>query len=60
MAISASRSDSKRPAQGLAITAIAAARRVGGDTARPISTWVSSTIVASLRMLAFIAIRPLP
>jgi len=40
--------------------AMAAALRVGGMTALPISDWVSSTLTISLRILAFIAIHPLP
>ncbi len=42
------------------MTAIAAARRTGGETGRPISVSVSSTTVTILRMLTLIAVRPLP
>jgi hypothetical protein len=53
-AISSERSSTYFPAQGFSITATAAARRVGGETSRSISRWVSSTKVAILRILHFI------
>src|SRR5947209_5510370 len=52
--MSSERSSTYCPAKGFSMTAIAAARRVGGLTARPISVRVSSTTVTSLRMRAFI------
>ena len=39
------------------ITPMAAARRVGGETIRPISRWVSSTTVTILRMTALMIFR---
>ena len=58
MSMSSERSSTYRPAAGLAMTAIAAARRVGGSTGRPISERVSSTMVTSLRMSGAIALPP--
>ncbi|MGY4360570.1 hypothetical protein ACVW0J_007063 [Bradyrhizobium sp. i1.7.7] len=52
IAIRGERSSTYLPAKGFSITAIAAARRVGGETWRPISICVSSTTVTILRMIA--------
>src|SRR5882672_2492847 len=57
MSIRSVRSSTYLPANGFSITATAAARRVGGVIARPISVWVSSTKVAILRMQGFIGVR---
>src|SRR5882762_9862568 len=51
--IRSERSSTYFPANGFSITATAAARRVGGVMARPISVRVSSRKVAILRILAF-------
>ncbi|MGY4289959.1 hypothetical protein ACVWXO_009225 [Bradyrhizobium sp. LM2.7] len=40
------------------MTAMAAARRVGGDTGLPISICVSSTTVTILRMIALMTASP--
>ena len=57
IAISGLRSSTYRPANGFSITAMAAARRVGGVTGRPISVSVSSTTVTILRMTALMPSR---
>ncbi len=57
MAINSERSSTYLPANGFSITAIAAARRVDGVTACPISSRVSSTTVTILRMIALIVVR---
>ena len=56
IAISGERSSTYFPAKGFSITAIAAARRVGGETWRPISICVSSTTVTILRMIALMIV----
>src|SRR2546421_1663117 len=58
IAIKGERSSTYLPANGFSITAIAAARRVGGATVCPISRYVSSTTVTILRMTALIVFRP--
>src|ERR1700694_2500098 len=58
MAIKGERSSPYLPANGFSITAMAAARRVGGATVCPISIYVSSTTVTILRMTALIVVRP--
>ena len=45
-----------RPPKGFSITAMAAARRVGGETVCPISSSVSSTTVTILRITALIVV----
>src|SRR6201987_4200579 len=59
MAIRGEGASTYRPAKGFSITAIAAARRVGGAIALPISIWVSSTTVTILRMTALISAFPI-
>src|ERR1700758_3556459 len=59
MAINGERSSTYRPAKGFSITAIAAARRVGGLTPCPISIRVSSTTVTILRITTLMDGHPL-